>query len=164
MTSFTYEDWCALTEGSVDPAEVERLEDERFSLRGEMQVLEIEDVEGQFLGDGDGDDDGADGSHGLVEDVEDALSCLDEFDRAIAVGNALAGISHERATMVVLNWLCFTSETARYAVTKQGAEMLASRFALAKASNDNVEICASHAALCELLAVVSPAAFGGEAE
>jgi len=175
----SYEDFCALTEGPEPPAEDCEFYLSLFAtepLGGEM-VLDIEEVDGRMLADGDGDS--FDDIDPFVEEVEDKVSHLSQMDRVVVAGNALASLPDENALLVVLEWLCSASDTAKGVVAKEAVALVANRHNRVQAllnhaaANDQIttalthEAATTHKTICEVLAMVSPAMFGsvvGEAE
>ena len=129
IASASYQDFCDLTDRGSD-RDVEAdvrvrawLEgsDVTFSQGGgEMQTEQL------VGGDGDDFDSGVDP---LIEEVEDQLSCLDEVDRVMVAGNALASVSDEHATVAVLEWLCKVGGEARAVVAKEAIGLLANQVA-----------------------------------
>ena len=168
IASLTVEDYFDLTDGTNDSRSEAELFEEQSCLRslfatelgGEMeeQVLTADEVGAKMVGDGDGDD----GCFAWdTEEIEDLVSRLDGMDRVVVAGNALAGLTDEQGLLVVLEWLCKVGPTARGVVAKEAAALVANRFLKAQRGNEPSELNQAHAAVCELLAVVSPSAFGG---
>lgn len=149
--NLTYEDYCDLTDGRHDRS----VDDDEACLQslfatepgGEMEAMQLEG--------GDGDErDRYD-----LEEVEAALLQLDDRERAIVAGNALASCPDDIALISVLEWVCKAHPACRATVAKQAAEMVVNRFNKACRGSDAREVDESLADITELLAAVSPAAW-----
>jgi hypothetical protein len=172
LASSSYEEFCDLTDGLSDrTSEADLFAEQQDFLSlcatepmgGEMrgEVLDVADLDRQYLGDGDGNDAPPEEfDDPAVEEVEDRLSNLDVATRAVVAGNALSSVSDDYAAISVLEWLCRASPDACATVAKQATELLVNRLAAAQRAGAANDVCESSAHLTELLSVVSPSAFG----
>lgn len=142
IASATYEDWCALTEGTSDGD----AEDLRADLRalGGGDMLEM-----NGLSDHDGDS--GDEDTLFREELEDYLSTLPDMERAIVAGNALASCSDDHALITVCEWLCKAGPEARAVIARE---------ALGLVARDLRNSADAHRSIVDLFRVVSPDALG----
>lgn len=110
IASATYEDWCALTEGTDGGDEADLRADLRALGGGDM-------LEMNGLSDHDGDS--GDEDTLFREELEDYLSTLPEIDRAIVAGNALASCSDDHGLVTVLEWACKAGPEARGVLARE---------------------------------------------
>lgn len=108
IASWTYEDWCQLTEGTCDWGESEH---GQFAMGGEMQADTCDELELLQATE--------------IEELEDRLSGLNEIDRAVLAGNALASCSDAHALLTVLEWLCKVGPDARATVAREASALVA---------------------------------------
>lgn len=143
IASATYEDWCALTEGTDGGDEAD--------LRADLRALEGGDMlEMNGLSDHDGD--GGDEDTLFREELEGYLSTLPDMERAVVAGNALASCSDDHALITVCEWLCKAGPEARAVIAREATALVAR--SLQRGNED------AHRSIVDVFRVVSPDALG----